>query len=224
MALGKIDNSHLGTKLHLRRHFLEKYHAGKATRVLDCCCGSRALWDVLAKEHEVRYLGIDKKATGREHLRMDSIRFLEASGPLAFDVVDVDTYGEPWAHWFALLAREWDELTVFLTVGAVTTGAARNLSTRALEHMGLTFHEKLPAGLRGKLVERATSYCLTMSCDIVHTPLEALEATPSGSARYFGLRLKRGNHGALEQGGKERVLEGRTGASLAGLHPHPRRA
>ena len=48
----KTDNHSPGAKLLLRRHFLEKYHAAKPPRVLDCFQGSSLLWLRLGREFE----------------------------------------------------------------------------------------------------------------------------------------------------------------------------
>ena len=112
----KTDNDNLEAKLELRRHFMRTYHADGLARVFDCCQGSGTIWGRLRREFTVaRYWGADqKRRAGR--LKIDSARVLEAPG-WSDDVLDVDTYGAPWRHWWAILEHGRGPLTVFLTVG-----------------------------------------------------------------------------------------------------------
>ncbi len=132
----KTDNSNLAAKLALRRHFLDRYHAEGAFTVFEACQGSGTLWATLAREYTFAAWGVDlKKAPGR--LQVDSIRVLGITG-LDADVIDVDTYGSPWKHWFALLPCIDRPVTVFLTEGLVRIGGG-NLDMLLRESMGLVF-------------------------------------------------------------------------------------
>ena len=116
MADKKTDNSHLETKLELRREMLRKYQGKGSLAVIDCCQGSGVIWSILREEFKLgSYWGLDtKKAPGR--LQIDSARVLCQPGWRA-DVIDVDTYGAPWAHWEALLPNVTGAVTIFLTIG-----------------------------------------------------------------------------------------------------------
>jgi hypothetical protein len=85
---------------------------------VDCCQGEGLVWQEVRKREPVAsYWGMDIKfIQGRVH--GDSVKFLSRSN-WKEDVIDIDTYGEPWDHWFALLPNVKNPLTVFLTYGLV---------------------------------------------------------------------------------------------------------
>jgi len=195
LATTKTDNKHLAPKLLLRRHFLQQYHTDTPPRVLDCCQGSGVLWSRLLKEFPVTgYWGMDKKPK-KGRVLVDSARIL-ASGSWQADVIDIDPYGEPWAHWFALLRTGQAPLTVFLTVGMMQTrigGGGLRLISKEVQHvLGVDrLTRKVAPGLLGKLHEVATDYCLRSALSYGWTVVECQEALPSVTTRYFGLRLER---------------------------------
>ena len=115
--LPEQDNQFLAEKLMIRRHFLDKYPAPDGTfRVLDCCAGERQeIWTQLRKEYGVQYLGMDKKTVGGGILKVDAARWLTQTEWSA-DVIDIDTYGEPWAIYEAALENfVGRDVTIFLT-------------------------------------------------------------------------------------------------------------
>lgn len=184
----KNDNSHMNPKLELRRHFLTKYHGKQdPARVLDCCQGEARLWTTLRREYKLEsYLGLDMKHK-RGRLRLDSTRFL-AQPEWPQNVVDIDTYGSPWKHYRAMLPNVRGAVTVFLTIGQVLMGTDRII----LETLGLQ-RLRLPAGIACKLHDLALTYCLAEACGFGIIISEAVEALPSGNARYIGLRLEKAN-------------------------------
>lgn len=156
----KTDNSNLPAKLELRRYFLRKYHGIEATEVLDCCQGSGFIWSRLRCEFNVRsYWGLDVKPK-KGRLKIDSSRVLEQPG-WPQNVIDIDTYGSPWKHWFALIRTIAHPTTVFLTVGQVATGTVGRLSKEAITAMGLgPLRELLPAAFHVKLADFSMRCCL----------------------------------------------------------------
>jgi hypothetical protein len=185
----KTDNALIETKLMLRRYMLDKYHTGCRIDVMDCCQGSGALWNLLKNEYECRYVGYDiKPKKGR--LKIDSRRVLDVPGIQA-SVVDIDTYGEPWGHYFRLLKNYNTPLTVFLTYGLIRIGGG-NVSKAALEAIGLARLKGVcPQPILTRAAENNVSYCLAACYKYGITIVEAVEAFPRRGARYFGLRLER---------------------------------
>jgi len=185
----KTDNSFLETKLELRRHFLRKYHANERTSVLDCCQGDGVLWKKLGSEFDVDCWGVDLKPK-KGRMKIDSIRLLATPG-WRQNVIDVDTYGSPWKHWFALLPNVSGATTVFLTFGHLTVagGAADKL---LLEAMGIGFEKiKIPSSLGAKMCERGVDFCLAEAERHGLQLVEVVEGLPRGNAQYFGVRLKK---------------------------------
>lgn len=115
--LPEQDNQFLEEKLTVRRHFLDKYPAPDGVfRVIDCCAGEKQeIWTQLREEYSVQYLGMDKKAVGGGILKMDAARWLTQTEWTA-DVIDIDTYGEPWSIYEAALDNFIGrDVTIFLT-------------------------------------------------------------------------------------------------------------
>lgn len=183
----KDDNKHLGAKLILRRHFLDKYHREGTPFVFDACQGEGLIWRRLRAEYSVRYFGVDRKPK-RGRLTIDSTRLLE-TGPLVYDVVDIDTYGSPWKHWTNLLPHVRKPTTVFLTVGAGRLGGG--IDSAALDAMGLDRLARwVPVTLRGKLAADSSAYCLGLALRFGLDVAEAREISGlPGQARYYGLHL-----------------------------------
>ena len=183
----KTDNHDPAAKLFLRHYFLRKYHGDGVARVLDCCMGSGFLWRELRKTHAVKsYLGLDVKSK-KGRLKIDSARYLDAGG-WDHDCIDVDTYGCPYHHWFALLKNlSPGRATVFLTIGKGMKGLSI-ISKDGFAAMGLAGF-KIPPAIQGRLWDHAFTYCIAASRQHGIEITEAIEATSTGNARYIGLRL-----------------------------------
>ena len=196
MNARQIDNGYLASKLALRRHLLARWHKGRAVRVLNCCEGEdNVLWGWLRREVRVRaYLGLDLKKR-RLGLRMDSARFL-AEAAWRFDMIDIDTYGSPFAHLMALLDNfRVPAVTVAWTWGLarLTPGGERgNLDGATTRLLGLDSVAKVaPVSLLAQAKPLALGLWLTECRNrniLVHGLCEAL---PSRRARYLGARLER---------------------------------
>lgn len=183
------DNSQLEAKLDLRRHFLSRYHSPGPASVFDACAGGGLLWSILGKEFPCLYWGVDKKPKpGR--LAVESERILALPG-FAQDVVDIDTYGFPWAHWAALLPNVTRPTTVFLTYGHVHMLGGGRGSNVGLRTMGIVFSRPVPFAIR-ELLEWSHSlphyFALPFrfGLDIVEA-VESLSANPH--MRFFGFHL-----------------------------------
>lgn len=194
------DNKSLVVKLAVRRYFLHRYHAGEDRQagedrpdVLDCCQGEGKLWRILQREFDLAgYWGVDILARpGR--LKVDSVEILARPG-WPQNVVDVDTYGSPWKHWFAMLPNVRKPLTVFLTIGQ-RHEARVHLGREELDAIGLDIDMVRwisgPALL--PLVRMATTFCLTAAYNHGLRIVEAREAYEKYMelrTRYIGVRLE----------------------------------
>ncbi len=188
-AATKTDNANLDLKLALRRHFLDRYHAAGAA-VFNACEGNDELWRRLRPGRHVTYTGVDlKPARGR--LCLDSERVLRIPG-WKFDVVDLDTYGSPWGHYFAALANAPQSFTCFLTFGLVKMGGGVGLPGEFKQVLNPP--RETPSSLGGAV---QSDFCLVMVAEAERRGwqiLECKEAVPfeKGTARYWGLRLAKG--------------------------------
>ena len=182
----QTDNHNPDAKLLLRKYFLEKYHADGSATVFNCCQGGGVMWNTIRKTHPVKsYWGVDlKEKKGR--LKIDSIRILQQG--LAQSVIDIDTYGSPWKHWFALLSKLNGPKTVFLTIGSTMFKGATDGAVLAA--LGCVFTRlKLPETFYGRLDEIGVNHALAMGADFA-TLREAVESVSTGNARYIGVRLE----------------------------------
>jgi hypothetical protein len=185
----KVDNHNLAAKLALRRHFLDRYHSGAGTiSVLDCCEGEGRIWDTLEASYPCWRWGVDLKP-GRGRLVLDSRVIL--AGDVAYDVVDIDTYGSPWGHWTDLIAHATGPVTAFLTDGMNQQGPV-NPETCVRPALGLTFPTlEVPSVLVMKLGSLLPRRMIALAWEYGHRVVEAAEApNPGGKARYYGVRLE----------------------------------
>jgi len=186
VSTSKTDNHNVAPKLALRRYFLNKYHSDGSGSVMDCCQGGGIMWTELRKTNAIAsYWGVDVKPK-KGRLKLDSVRILQQRG-WPQDVIDVDTYGSPWKHWFAIMQNIEKPLTVFLTVGS--TAFSGSTDKTILQTIGCVFSKQLPETICGRLSEFGTSYALAKAADFC-TIIEAVESVSDGNARYFGVRLE----------------------------------
>lgn len=194
----KTDNHNPGAKLELRRYFLRKYHAAPP-RVLDCCQATGRLWLELRKEFPLlEYWGVDL-APKKGRLKIDSVRILDQPG-WRQEVVDIDTYGSPWRHWFALLRNCDHSVTVFLTIGIVRIfGGGTDAETMRELGLDSVFEKikargiKAPAGIAAAARDRlGFQACVAGALRFGFEVEECVEAdNAGGNARYIGVRLRR---------------------------------
>ena len=190
--MSKKDNHNLAAKLDLRRHFLRRHHGASPPRVMDCCQATGKIWKALRQEFPVEtYVGYDlKKRKGR--LMIDSSRVLAQPG-WPENVIDVDTYGSPWAHWFALLPHVSQPTTVFLTLAHIRMGGGGVAPAEAIQRLGISFPRLTPPrALASRIYESSTLALLGAAHEHGLEIVEAGEVdNHGGSARYIGIHLKK---------------------------------
>lgn len=190
----KTDNHNPKVKLDLRRYFLNKYHADNPPRVFDCCQGGGVMWGTLQKEFSIaNYWGVDLKPK-KGRLKIDSVRILEQG--ISENVIDVDTYGEPWKHWLAMLPYIKKPMTVFLTIATIKIGGGGNITNEAKKELGLDRLTRLPQSFYGKLTRHVPGIMLARALDFAKIT-EAAEAVSAGNARYIGVHLEPINKNGL---------------------------
>lgn len=186
MNRSKTDNHNLRAKVELRRWFLQQYHAGTRPAVLDACQGAGKVWDCLRREFNVRYQGADLHLR-RPGVKVDSSRIFDIPG-WAFDVVDIDTYGEPWRHYAKLCGTVTSPITVFLTIGLIRpNGFGGNVSQYVRGAIGAPAETPacLLADLQRQMLDRLIWYPLGRL-----RLVDCREAPSGGNARYIGLRIE----------------------------------
>ena len=129
----KVDNESLATKVALRRWLLGRLGITEAY-VLDTCSGLGKIWDAMAEHVEVRqWTRCDKKPRRDGTLQIEAAEALRRLPLDAFNVVDIDTYGEPWEPYLVLLSRLSRPTAVFLTEGVLGVNTRVSLPlTRAV--------------------------------------------------------------------------------------------
>jgi len=129
----KTDNAHLDAKIALRRWALDA-RGWTSVSVLDLCAGAGYIWSAMREHVTVTdYLSVDKvprMATTIKAEAVDAARSLDVS---RFDVIDIDTYGEPWEILFALAPRlRRRPVVVYLTCGQLGQSISPSLATMRL--------------------------------------------------------------------------------------------
>lgn len=185
----KHDNSALPAKLKLRRRYLDKYTSGRI-RVIDACAGEQSrIWSKLRDEYDVSYMGLDKKSVGRGVVRADSIRWLRTV-PIEADVVDIDTYGEPWQHLYALAGNHpGHDLVVFLSYGYVGKGVG-NISKLMKQSAGIPMDWPIPKN------QAVREYCILSALHGVRSHGVAavdisMAHNSADSSRYYAFILRK---------------------------------
>lgn len=159
----KNDNTSLRDKIRLREFVLS--NSGLTdVRVLDLFAGEGHVWNGVRQTFPIAsYTAIDKKprmpGTIKATVSPETVRILPLDG---FTVIDVDTYGEPWAIWQELAQKIHRRAAVFLTHGHMSSPAGINVSRAALEMMGIPVYWAFPR--QPALSEFAASYCLQKGC------------------------------------------------------------
>lgn len=142
----KTDNKQIDMKLELREQVLRR--AGvKACRVLDLFAGRGEIWTAMRSRIKVvRYVPCDKTPRMPGTIRGDSTdeRFLAAFDMRNFNVVDIDTYGEPWRPYRLLAERVVHPTVFFLTHGEVSGLGGCNTSAFVLETLGIPKNWPIP--------------------------------------------------------------------------------
>lgn len=185
----QTDNYFLEPKLLLRRYFLKKYASDKnKLKIMDCCAVDRVIWSILMSEFQnVEYVGFDVKSEKRKAFRIDSTRILEQ--PSNYDVVDIDTYGEPWQHYFNLLKNNSSkDLIVFLTIGLIKA-AGGACSKLAKEYAFGSLANKIPNTIAAPYIFSNSNILLAKAIECKYVINETQEAFPQNNARYIGVKL-----------------------------------
>lgn len=192
----QVDNSNYQGKLSLRRYFMAKYHSESPASVMDCCQGAGLVWKQLRSEFTLSsYFGMDlKKKKGR--LKVDSVQVLSQPG-WKQDIIDVDTYGQPWRHWEAIVRNATHPLTVFMTIGR-GVGLLTSIDHRSLYLIGFSKRlvNMVPKALKRQNIfdDLVLNQYLTMSYD--HAIIECMEVRQGRQfeTRYIGVRIQPKKH------------------------------
>ena len=180
---GGKDNRGLDEKIALRMHFLRKYHSGDA-RVFDCCQGAGLVWRNIRESFPVKsYWGVDIKPR-KGKLTLDSLNVVRKK--LADNVIDVDTYGEPWEHWLLMLPNIVQPTTIFLTW---TSLCAMGMSTVVKQEV-FGGQLQMPPSLYGKLWDYANAYLLTRPESHGLEIVECQESVNDSETRYIGVHVR----------------------------------
>lgn len=180
---GGKDNKGLAEKIALRMHFLQRYHEADA-KVFDCCQGAGLVWKNIRLEVAVKsYWGVDLKPR-KGKLTLNSIGVL--SRKLSDNVIDIDTYGEPWEHWLTMLRNVNQPTTVFLTW---TSLCEMGMSNRVKQFV-FGGQLQMPPSLYGKLWDYANAYLLTAPERHGLEIVECMESVNKTQSRYIGIHIR----------------------------------
>lgn len=141
---GGTDNSHFAQKADMRLTFLRDV-GWPELGVLDLCAGASKLWGHLAGALPVaRYLPCDRKPRTALAIKGEARDLVRSLDLAKFNVIDIDTYGEPWEVLEPLLPRLEREVVIFLTHGHL--GLSVTPSHAARRAAGLPVEWDAPLG------------------------------------------------------------------------------
>lgn len=187
MADVKTDNANLESKLALRREAMRRFHADGRPLVFDACCAGGVLWARLRQEFDVKYLPADANPKRLAVRVNDSRRILDLPDAV-FDVIDLDTYGEPWAMLQAACRNLVRPATVFLTIGFRRMfGFGSGVSPLVIEALGVP--EMTPRPIVSDLLDWGIERII-WHYTRPHRIVWAAESTRSARARYRALRIE----------------------------------
>lgn len=132
-TMRKTNNSNLELKVDLRRTVL-KAAGFKDLRILNLYAGGGEIWTPLRSEfHFASYMPCDLKPQMPGTLKANvTPLFVEAIAGGNFNVVDIDTYGEPWEIWASVAKRIKYRTAIFLTHGVVGMGQTSKFALAAM--------------------------------------------------------------------------------------------
>ena len=182
------DNKSLPLKVQLRKHVLDKAKL-RTLRVLDLYAGEGLIWRELQKSFRVEsYTPVDKAPRIPGTIKANvTPRFLSGFDLREYNVIDVDTYGEPWLVWTHLFPRINRQTVFFLTHGAIMTpGGGCMISRLARRALGIPMEWDIPR--KRELSELAGRKFLTSQ----NTESEVKEGYTVSlqNVRYYGLICK----------------------------------
>jgi hypothetical protein len=183
----KTDNTSLAEKCKIRRLLIREAKL-EPCRVLDLFAGYGAIWGELRSPQKpekpievTAYTPVDqeKRQDGQIQAKItpaligslngdESAKSYDGTGLLRFNCIDIDTYGEPWEIWDAVLFRIKQRTAVFLTRGRAAQpgkfadGSRREISKHAKRAMGIPEDWNVPC--RGELMDFADRCQLLVTC------------------------------------------------------------
>jgi hypothetical protein len=156
----KTDNKNLDAKILLRRRVLDEAKFAEH-RVLDLCAGEGSVWRAMrqhAKLDDYVPVDLEPRLPGTIVGNVKDERFLSAFDLSRFNIIDIDTYGEPWKPWAFLQEHLTAATAIFLTHGAVSTPGGAKVSNFVLERLGIPPTWAIP--MKRDLSEFAAPYML----------------------------------------------------------------
>jgi hypothetical protein len=211
----KTDNKSLADKVALRRLLIEESGL-EPLRVLDLYAGEGKLWQELRREPRLvdedhpramqveKYTPVDQVAKQPGQIRFkvsprliaalngdDAEDVYSGTGLSRFNVIDVDSYGDCWGIWTAILFRIKTPTVIFVTRGSVAFGAGRaNLSAAARISAGIPVDWSIPVRL--ELIEFTDGCALLQECPTAKITLGYQIKLPrrGSSMIYFGVLVE----------------------------------
>jgi len=163
------DNRSIADKVLLRSMVIKKAQL-EPVRVLDLFAGEGNIWNEMRRKNNSAhvavesYTPIDRVARQPGQIRFKiTPRLFEALDLSRFNVVDVDTYGDPFSIWHEILFHITCPTAVFLTRGRVTYGAGKMpITQHAKRVMGMPVEWDVPGKI--ELLNYADRCCLLEEC------------------------------------------------------------
>jgi hypothetical protein len=188
----KVDNRSLEAKISLRMWLLNRMNITDV-KVLDTCSGLGMIWSEMEKHvHISQWVKCDIKPRAGGNgmtLKMSASQSLAVMDLSDFNVIDIDTYGEPWEPYRIMLSRLTKPVAVFLTHGRMVLGSDVTNSTKEAMKIPLDWEiPQLPT-----MVDFVGQRCLEATwkyADIIHSgTIYSAPGQGRAAVSYYALGL-----------------------------------
>ena len=153
---------------------------------MDACQGAGKIWQRIRRRFPCTYMGADT-ALRTVGVKVDSVRLFDL--PWEWDVIDVDTYGEPWRHWEAICRTCRQPVTVFLTVGIVRMFGWSPKASPYI-HRALGCPDETPPAIESQYMEDMHAWLLSYAAKLYGRTIEDCRRVVGNSrVSYYGCRL-----------------------------------
>lgn len=182
----QTENSNLPLKLLIRKKIINEAKFDQL-HIIDCCTAKEMIWENLKKHYDISsYLPFDIKPQLPGTIKMDSKEALRQMSLSDYNVIDIDTFGEPWEHFYEIINKINQKTAVFLTYGRVKVGGG-NISNFAKKIIGIPLDWKIP--ITDEIVEIFISILFTTISEYV--TIEKVYKVTLPRVSYYGIILNK---------------------------------
>jgi|ERR1700722_945134 len=179
-----------GLRLDLRRWALQRWMRDTDLYILDIGAGEGNLWRTLQDEYRTsQYVPVDKKPVMPGTLPIEvTAAWLYANPMTRYNVVDCDTFGEPWEIFLTLAMVVKQPTLLFVTAGGGANKKAQGLSNQLRQVIGMPMDDKWKGCPNSpQVTEYAAELCVQKAAHTAKSPGPILSFTPLRGIRGYAM-------------------------------------